>query len=170
MPLVPDHIANIRQPGLPMPEAHSGIVIHANDDNADMPTYDHKGRVIEIKHPDGSITISLDGSSLEEQPKKATGWFDNLAEDIPDDELSRISEDLLRGVEDDLRSREEWIQERAQGIKLLGFKIEVPGLQGAADGAPVEGMSKVRHPLMGEAVLRGSRPTPAPRCCPPMGR
>ena len=34
------------------------------------------------------------------------------------------------------------------------MKIEIPGLQGAADGAPVEGMSKVRHPLLLEAVLR----------------
>src|SRR6185312_9633984 len=39
-------------------------------------------------------------------------------------------------------------------IQLLGLKIEVPGQQGAADGAPVEGMSKVRHPLLQEAVLR----------------
>ena len=32
--------------------------------------------------------------------------------------------------------------------------MEIPGLQGASDGAPVEGMSKVRHPLLLEAVLR----------------
>ena len=47
-------------------------------------------------------------------------------------------------------SRRDWIEDRAQGMKLLGLKIEVPGLQGAADGAPVEGMSKVRHPLLQE--------------------
>ena len=81
-------------------------------------------------------------------------WFRNLVDDIDDMELSRIGEDLLRGVRDDIDSRNDWIEDRAQGIKLLGLKIEIPGLQGAADGAPVEGMSKVRHPLLLEAVLR----------------
>jgi hypothetical protein len=46
------------------------------------------------------------------------------------------------------------LEDRAQGIKLLGLKIEIPGIQGTGDGAPVEGMSKVRHPLLLEAVLR----------------
>jgi hypothetical protein len=61
---------------------------------------------------------------------------------------------LLKGINDDLDSRKEWIEDRAQGIKLLGLRIELPGISGAADGAPVEGMSKVRHPLLLEAVLR----------------
>ena len=60
----------------------------------------------------------------------------------------------MKGVEGDLKSRQEWIEDRAQGIKLLGLKVEIPGLAGAADGAPVEGMSRVRHPLLLEAVLR----------------
>jgi len=46
------------------------------------------------------------------------------------------------------------IEDRAQGVKLLGLKIEVPNTQGTSDGAPVEGMSRVRHPLLLEAVLR----------------
>ena len=71
-----------------------------------------------------------------------------------DDELNRISADLMRGIDDDLLSRKDWIENRAQGVKLLGLKIELPSLQGATDGAPVEGMSKVRHPLLLEAVLR----------------
>jgi len=81
-------------------------------------------------------------------------WFDNLVEDIEDSELSRITDDLIRGVDDDIESRKEWIEDRALGIKLLGLKIELPNTQGASDGAPVEGMSKVRHPLLLEAVLR----------------
>src|ERR1700678_3342763 len=46
------------------------------------------------------------------------------------------------------------MEDGAHGIKLLGLKIELPNTQGATDGAPVEGMSKVRHPLLLEAVLR----------------
>jgi hypothetical protein len=124
----------------------------------DAPTteVDEHGNIMSIQLPDGSIEFSLDGSPLEKAEKVGSreGWFDNLVEDISTDELSRISEELMKGVEGDLKSRQEWIEDRAQGIKLLGLKVEIPGLAGAADGAPVEGMSRVRHPLLLEAVLR----------------
>lgn len=125
-------------------------------DEAPTEGMDEQGNILTIEGPDGSITLTLDGSPLE----KAAGighnrsWFDNLVDDIDQFELSRIANDLIKGIEDDLSSRKEWIDDRAQGIKLLGLKIEIPGLSGAADGAPVEGMSRVRHPLLLEAVLR----------------
>ena len=126
-----------------------------DEDGADKPEIDEQGNILRIEHDDGTITVSLDGQPIEKAGrKKQEGWFANLAEDIDDLELSRIAEDLTRGIESDLTSRKEWIEERAQGIKLLGLKIELPGIQGTADGAPVEGMSKVRHPLLLEAVLR----------------
>jgi hypothetical protein len=97
----------------------------------------------------------LDGRPVERASKPDRGdWFDNLVDEIDDSELTRIATDLIKGIGDDTDSRKEWIEDRAQGIKLLGLKIEIPGLAGAADGAPVEGMSKVRHPLLLEAVLR----------------
>lgn len=122
----------------------------------DAPVIDDKNNILRIEHGDGSITVSLDGKPLgnADKPQKPPEWFDNLAERIDKDELSRITEDLLRGVAEDLQSRAEWIEDRAQGIRLLGLKIELPNLQGATDGAPVEGMSRVRHPLLLEAVLR----------------
>lgn len=156
MPIVPGLGANIRYPtpepdGLPDPV---DIVVSANHDNGDIPEYDDRGAVIRITHGDGSVTVSLDGKPIEDAKREPKGWFDNLVEEIDDNELSRISWDLVRGIDDDIRSRQEWIEERAQGIRLLGLKIEIPGLQGASDGAPVEGMSKVRHPLLQEACLR----------------
>ena len=116
---------------------------------------DEHGNIMSIELPDGSIQFSLDGSPIEKAEKEnREGWFDNLVDDISDAELGRIAEDLMKGIESDLKSRQEWIEDRAQGIKLLGLKVEIPGLAGAADGAPVEGMSRVRHPLLLEAVLR----------------
>ena len=123
----------------------------------DVPEMDDNGAILKIDHGDGSITLSLDGKPIQDAADTADqpmGWFDNLSEKIDSTELSRITEDLLRGVADDLESRNEWIDDRAQGIKLLGLKIELPGIQGSGDGAPIEGMSKVRHPLLQEAVLR----------------
>jgi len=124
-------------------------------ENPDEPKIDDKGNIIKIVHGDGSVTVSLDGKGLGNvNGEKDKGWWDNLAEEIETTELSRISSDLLRNIEYDIDSRKEWIEDRALGLKLLGLKIELPGVGGSADGAPVEGMSKVRHPLLLEAVLR----------------
>lgn len=113
------------------------------------------GDGLSVENPDGSITLSLDGKPLTEPKERDTAqWWDNLAEEIDQIELSRISEDLLRGITDDISSRQDWIDDRAEGMKLLGLKISLPGVQSTSDGAPVEGMSKVRHPLLLEAVLR----------------
>ena len=157
MSLVPGLSPNIRlsepEPGLQ--PAPMDVVVADDDEQQDTPEYDDKGAILRIEHPDGSITVSLDGKPIDEAESRGPkGWFDNLAEDISDLELSRISSELLRGVEDDLETRQEWIEDRAQGIKLLGLKVEIPNLAGASDGAPVEGMSRVRHPLLLEAVLR----------------
>ncbi len=139
----------------PMGAPQDDIVIELAEEGGDKPNMDEKGNLLTIEHDDGSITLTLDGAPLgkseDEGPK---GWFDNLVDQISEGELSRISEELLKGINDDLDSRKEWIEDRAQGIKLLGLRIELPGISGAADGAPVEGMSKVRHPLLLEAVLR----------------
>ena len=146
---------NIRLPGLPdaaIPMAPD-VIIEADDGPA--PELNDNDPILRIEHEDGSISISMDGKSLVDQPGKAKGgWFDNLVEDIDQGALGQIADELLRGIEDDIESRRDWIEGRAQGIKLLGLKLEIPGLQGGADGAPVEGMSKVRHPLLLEAVLR----------------
>ena len=158
MALTPGLSPNIRlQDDQEQPQALGGadIIVEMEDEGSDQPEMDMQGNVLRIEHPDGTISVSLDGKPIEEVgKKKLEGWFSNLAEDIEENESSRIADELIRGISSDLTSREEWIQERAQGIKLLGLKIELPGLQGTPDGAPVEGMSKVRHPLLLEAVLR----------------
>lgn len=122
----------------------------------DVPALDENGHIVRIEHDDGSVSVSLDGKPIEpvSEAERAKEWFANLVEDIDDGTLNLISDELMRGIQDDIDSRSDWIEDRAQGVKLLGLKIEIPGLQGATDGAPVEGMSRVRHPLLLEAVLR----------------
>lgn len=133
------------------------IIIDMDAPDGDVPDIDEKGNILKITHGDGSVSVSLDGrplGSVNAANDGPVGWFSNLIDKIADSELQGITEDLLRGIEEDLTSRRDWIDDRAQGIKLLGLKIEIPNVQGASDGAPVEGMSKVRHPLLLEAVLR----------------
>ena len=158
MPFTPGLVPNIRLDQFPdeADNQPAEITVEIVEDGADQPKFDKDGNILEIEHADGSVTISLDGKPIESGKKKIdrTDWFRNLAEEISDDELSRISSELMRGIKDDLESRKDWIEDRAQGVKLLGLKIEIPNIAGASDGAPVEGMSKVRHPLLLEAVLR----------------
>lgn len=151
--------ANLRLVGKPDPDLPQAakIIVDVQDDQTDSPDIDDSGNIVRITHGDGAITVSLDGQPLGNVNPANDGpleWFGNLAEKIDSDELSRLTEELLLGIADDLQSRSEWIEDRATGIKLLGLKIEVPTVGGGADGAPVEGMSKVRHPLLLEAVLR----------------
>ena len=149
--------ANIRIAGPDEPELPPAAEVMVDvAPGGDVPEINDKGAILRIQHGDGSLTVSLNGRPLgsvanDETP---TTWFGNLAEKIPEDALNTITEDLLRGIEEDLQSRKEWIDDRSLGLRLLGLKIELPNTQGASDGAPVEGMSKVRHPLLLEAVLR----------------
>jgi len=155
--MTPGLMPNLRLVGAEEQTPADGeVIVEIIEDGADRAKTDEKGAILEIEHPDGSLTISLDGKPIEDRAKERDedNWYRNLVEDVSDMQLSTIAEDLMRGIRDDIESRRDWIEDRAQGIKLLGLKIEIPGLQGSADGAPIEGMSKVRHPLLLEAVLR----------------
>ena len=158
MAMVPGLMPNLRMPGPEgAPEQDPvDVIIEMIEGGQDIPEIDDRGNVLQIEHADGSISVSLDGNPIDKVSVDGEegDWFHNLVEDIDEAELDLIASDLIRGIDDDIRSRTEWIEDRTQGVKLLGLKIEIPGLGGSADGAPVEGMSKVRHPLLLEAVLR----------------
>jgi hypothetical protein len=147
--------ANLRLNGAPDAPLPPEVTVDMTPSD-DSPNINEKGDILRIEHGDGSITVSLDGQPIERAANDASPreFFSNLVEQIPADVLSGIADDLLRAVDEDITSRQEWIEDRALGIKLLGLKIELPNVQGASDGAPVEGMSKVRHPLLLEACLR----------------
>jgi hypothetical protein len=78
-------------------------------------------------------------------------WFDNLAEELDEGDLNGIAEDLLEQIDMDIESRREWIDDRASYIRMMGLKKEDPN---SPEAAPMEGMSKVRHPMLLESVLR----------------
>jgi len=98
------------------------------------------------ENPDGSLTIDFSPKTVR-QP--GGDWYANLAEEIESGELSRISSELLDGIQLDDQSRKDWLDTRARGIGLLGLKLNEP--KGEATG---EGVSTVQHPLLLEAVLR----------------
>jgi hypothetical protein len=104
--------------------------------------------------PSGGVVVDfaprLRGNS---NPNKSGAFDANLAEDMDDFELNRIASDLLAGIKADDDSRQEWLQSHAEGIDLLGFKIDKPRSSPGASSSPVENMSTAKHPLLAEACL-----------------
>lgn len=109
------------------------------------------GGPIEVALPDGTIQISFP----EPEPQKDVEFDANLAEHIDDFQLGRIAETLLEAIEEDERNRSEWIQQRADGLDLLGWKIERPGGGNVGTSSTaVPGQSTVRDGILGEACDR----------------
>ena len=150
MAMTPGLNSAVRLGGLGAAEAaNDGVTVDVDGEDLEP-----KGDHITIEHDDGSITIDLGGGFAPKRDKDKIGWFDNLVDDVPEGALNGIADELIRGIDADIESRKAWIEQRATGVKLLGLTIDVPNQGGVADGAPVEGQSRVRHPLLLEAVLR----------------
>ena len=72
---------------------------------------------------------------------------DNLAEIIPEDELTKIASDLDAEIQIDVTSRADWEETYKEGIKLLGLKME-------ERTEPWDGACGVVHPMIAEAAVR----------------
>ncbi len=114
---------------------------------------DDEARIIKL--PNGVVRVDFSGRNTDPGPDDSK--FDqNLASIMEVSQLSSIAEDLLEGIDADIRSRDEWMVSRERGIDQLGIKIEKPHAEpGGTDGAPLEGMATARDPLLTEAVIRG---------------
>jgi hypothetical protein len=110
---------------------------------------------IGVEQKDGSLLIRLDGKKLSKRDPAGSKVHDtNLAEYIDDNELGRICDELLNGIEADKQSRQDWVDRRASGIKHLALKVESPRSPSADADTAVEGQATVRSPIMLDAVMR----------------
>ena len=103
---------------------------------------------IEIEDPE-SVKIASDGLEIEIEPREMDDedFEANLAEFMPDNELSLLASDLIDAYEEDLSSRKDWIQTYVDGLDLLGMKLE-------ERTEPWAGACGVTHPLMSEALVK----------------
>ena len=78
------------------------------------------------------------------------GTFDeNLSLNIDDTSLQKIANELIQGIEDDLKSRTEWEAIAEKAIEYLGLKIEPASTEITPEGS----VSKVFHTLLLEAAI-----------------
>lgn len=134
------------------PQSPQDIDVFASGDGP-MPAFDPSEGAIVIPSEDGTeVTIQF---GEPDAPKKPSHFDDNLADNIDPFELGRISNFLLEAIEEDERNRSEWLQQRADGLDLLGWKIERPGTGNVGQSSTaVSGQSTVRDGILGEACDR----------------
>jgi hypothetical protein len=103
---------------------------------------------IEIVDPEA---VHIDMGDLEidiEKGEPSIDDFDaNLAEYLPEGQISTLVNDLDGDVDNDKNSRKEWEKAYVTGLKLLGLQIE-------ERTEPWDGASGVFHPMITEAVVR----------------
>lgn len=109
---------------------------------------------LKIAHEDGSITVDFNPDLSDLDKEGSDDFYANLANKIDEGRLREIANDLMDGIERDIASRKEWMTTRSRGITLLGLTLEDPSDNTGTSTAPVEGMSKVYHPLLLEATVR----------------
>ena len=103
---------------------------------------------IEIIDPEA---VNIDMGDLEisiEKGEPSIDDFDaNLAEFIPESQMTSMITELVADIENDRNSRKEWEKAYVTGLKLLGLQIE-------ERTEPWDGASGVFHPMITEAVVR----------------
>ena len=99
--------------------------------------------------PQDNIEMLQDGSAIVgPQTLNMQATFDsNLSEFVDEDDLEKMSSDLIADYETDKETRKDWEQGYTQGLDLLGFKYE-------ERSQPFQGASGVTHPMLAESVTQ----------------
>ena len=102
------------------------------------------------------ITVDDDGNVYFDHPAPAIvkrdpeNFEQNLAETLPDSTLNDIANDYLDGVNADILSRQEFIQNYNKGIDLLGLKIE----EASSVRGNRQSISRIKNPSLLKACMR----------------
>lgn len=113
---------------------------------------DSQTQEVEIEEAEPTEIVSEDGQTTtlvldENEPATDKGWFSNLADTLPESELSALSLKYLDLIEQDIEARKERDDMQAAGLKKAGLGGPAPG------GADFEGASRVTHPVLTEAYI-----------------
>jgi hypothetical protein len=93
--------------------------------------------------PDGSAIVKMDISG----PDENEDFYSNMAESMPETELSGLALKYLDLIEKDKEARKKRDEQYEEGIRRTGLGNDAPG------GANFQGASKVVHPVMAEACI-----------------
>lgn len=110
-----------------------GVFVELDEDPVDV-----------IEDEDGGATVFLDDEVV---TPSDTAFLANLAEVLPEEELSSLATRLLDLIERDKEARQKRDRDQAEGLKRTGLGDDAPG------GASFAGASKIVHPMLIEACI-----------------
>ena len=94
------------------------------------------------------VDVEVEGDEpVQQEETPEEDFYRNLAEEMDERTLSRMSSQLIQDYKKDKVSRSDWEQAYTQGLDLLGFKY-------VNNTRPFAGASGVTHPLLSEAVTQ----------------
>lgn len=98
---------------------------------------------------DGSITFDFSGEEeLEELSEdESDSFYENLVDYFEEDDLDMLGEEIIEGAENDRESNEEYYDQVAQGLSMLGLGIEELN-------TPFEGACSATHPVIIESAVK----------------
>ena len=96
-----------------------------------------------IEEEDGGVTLDFEPM----RERLGGDFYDNLAEVLPDRELSKIANELLDQYQSNRSSRQDWEDAYSKGLELLGFNYE-------ERTQPFRGATGVTHPLLAESAVQ----------------
>jgi hypothetical protein len=102
------------------------------------------GEIEIVPTEDGGVEVNFEP---QDEMRGEGGFYENLAEELPDRELSRIASEIMEEFDANKASRQEWEDAYANGLELLGFNYE-------ERTQPFRGASGVTHPLLAEAATQ----------------
>ena len=95
-----------------------------------------------IDTEDGGAIVKLDDAD-----ERSDDFYANLAETMPESELSTMAADYLDLIGKDKEARKKRDEQYEEGLRRTGLGNDAPG------GAQFQGASKVVHPMMTEACI-----------------
>lgn len=105
---------------------------------------DNVGEIEISPTEDGGVEVDFEP---QDQRGDNDDFYANLAEEMPDRELGRISGELLGEYDANKASRQDWEDAYKDGLELLGFTYE-------ERTQPFRGATGVTHPLLAEAATQ----------------
>jgi len=113
-----------------------------------MAEVEKQNELPETEEVEEEVDVELEGEDVpEEQESPEEDFYRNLADEMDERTLGRISQELISDFKKDKVSRGDWEQAYTQGLDLLGFKY-------VQNTRPFQGASGVTHPLLSEAVTQ----------------
>jgi hypothetical protein len=99
----------------------------------------------EIEDPN----LEVDNQFIEEDPSQDNDFYENLAEDFPEEGLKKLSDFLLDAIGEDIESRKEWIDALETMKKYTGFSLE------DSDESPFKFACRTFNLTFSTAIYRG---------------